>query len=100
MNRTAKILLIATLGASLVACCTQVAKPPEIVDTSCQRYQLIMLEPVDAHLVQTKQLSSSLVNQILAHNRTWERRCGGRPETPREKDGEATPPHDEAEKPP
>lgn len=73
------------MRAALLACAVALAgcsgwpwtpHPPEVVDTSCVTFRPILLAKQDIALVLNAQMSQDLVDQILAHNETGERRCG------------------------
>lgn len=74
-------LLALALAATLVACTPHVTVP-DPVDTGCIAFRPITLTKQDKQLVMEEKISQSLVDQILAHNETGERRCGWKGNVP------------------
>lgn len=69
MKRVRNWLMIG-LAASLAACCTRPAPPPEVIDLGCYTYG-----PIYPTLQDTKAISPQLVKQLLTHNEKYKRNC-------------------------
>lgn len=59
-----------------LAACTPWNPSPEPIDTACIGFKPILLGEQDLRLVIDESMSQDLVDQILAHNETGQRRCG------------------------
>ena len=66
-TRDTRLAVLVALAASLGAC----AKPaPVAVDAGCDWVRPILIEPAD-------QFTDRTARALLAHNETWDKRCGG-----------------------